>query len=142
MNTTSTVQQFKLAGTFLPLLAAVFTTAAASDTTEAPKSSLVQFFEQDYLLGDWGGLRTDLHNHGVDFEFFYAGSLPSNVGGGIERDTIYQGALLMTLDLHSEKLAGYEGGQFHAGSLWLHGQKPFSDRFIGDLNKVNLVDYN
>src|SRR5206468_1042186 len=49
--------------------------------------------------------------------------------------------LLTMLDLNSEKLVGYEGGQFHVGSLWLHGEKPFSDRFVGDLNKVNLLDF-
>jgi porin len=36
---------------------------------------------------------------------------------------------------------GYEGGRFHVGGLWLHGENPFSDAFIGDLNKVNLIDY-
>ncbi|TAL06702.1 MAG: carbohydrate porin [Verrucomicrobia bacterium] len=141
MKTTTLFKALRVAGVGLAFCAATVSSWAA-ETPPVQKSALVQFFEQDYLFGDWGGWRTDLHNRGVDFEFFYAGSLPSNVGGGIERGTIYQGALLMTLDLNSEKLAGYEGGTFHAGSLWLHGQKPFSDRFIGDLNKVNLVDYN
>ena len=117
-----------------------FTSTVAQETADA-KSSFRRFLEQDYLLGNWGGLRTDLSQRGVDFEFLYAGSVPSNVGGGIERDTVYQGALLMTLDLNSAKLLGYEGGQFHVGSLWLHGEKPFSDRLIGDLNKVNLLDF-
>ena len=100
-----------------------------------------KFLEQDYLLGDWGGLRTDLSNRGIDFEFFYAGAVPNNLDGGLKRGGVYQGALLMTLDLHSEKLLGYEGGTFHAGSLWLHGEKPFSEKYIGDLNKVNLIDF-
>lgn len=111
------------------------------ETNTPPKSALIRFCEQEYLFGDWGGLRTRLKEKGVDFEFLYAGSLPSNVGGGLERDTVYQGALLMMLDLNSEKLVGYEGGTFHVGSIWLHGEKPFSDRFVGDLNKVNLLDF-
>jgi porin len=113
----------------------------AQSKPETAKSSFRQFLEQDYLLGDWGGLRSDLSKRGVDFEFLYAASLPSNLEGGIEKDTVYQGALLMLLDLNSEKLVGYEGGQLHVGSLWLHGEKPFSDRCIGDLNKVNLLDF-
>lgn len=140
MKSNGTVQKIKTTAACLTLLTSIL--ALGAETSDATKSAIVQFFEQDYLLGDWGGVRTDLHNRGVDFEFFYAGSLPSNVGGGMERGTAYQGALLMTLDLYSDKLIGYEGGQFHAGSLWLHGQKPFSDRFVGDLNKVNLLDYN
>ena len=105
------------------------------------KSDFMKFMEQDYLFGKWGGARPWLSEHGVDFEFFYVGSMPSVVSGGREIDKVYQGLLAMTLDLDSKKLAGYEGGRFHVGGLWLHGEKPFSDAFIGDLNKVNLIDY-
>jgi porin len=114
--------------------------AAPESPSAAEKSSFMRFLEQDYLFGDWGGLRTDLSRRGVDFEFLYAGSLPSNVDGGIQQDTAYQGALLMLLDLNSEKLLGYDGGQFHVGSLWLHGEDRFSEKNIGDLNKVNMLD--
>ena len=105
------------------------------------KSALTRWAEGDYLLGTWGGVRTDLSKHGVDFEFFYLGSTPRNIQGGIKTGAEYQGALLMTLDLNSEKLVGYAGGNFHASSLWIHGHEHFSDEHIGDLNKVNLVDF-
>lgn len=113
-----------------------------ADEPVETKSGLQQFLEQDYLLGDWGGWRTDLSRRGIDFEFLYAASVPNNVDGGIKRGSAYQGALLMTLDLHSDKLVGYEGGTLHAGSLWLHGDKPFSEQYVGDLNKVNLLDFD
>jgi len=118
----------------------------AQETAE-PKSGFRSFLEQDYLFGDWGGLRTDLSKHGVDFEFFYGGSMPDNLAGGVRHGAVYHGALLMMLDLDSNKLVGYEGGTFHASSLWLNGEKPFSTfadgtpRFVGDLNKVNLLDF-
>jgi porin len=115
--------------------------APAEEPAAPAKSAFERFAEQDYLLGDWGGLRTDLSKHGVDFEFFYAASGPMNLDGGIERAAIYQGAFLMAMDLNSERLVGYEGGSFHVSSIWLNGQKPFSDRYVGDLNKVNLVDF-
>ena len=51
------------------LLLAPLRAAAAEESTNAPKSSLEQFLERDYLLGTWGGLRTQLSRHGVDFEF-------------------------------------------------------------------------
>lgn len=101
----------------------------------------MKFMEQDYLLGTWGGARSWLSQQGVDFEFFYVGTVPYVFAGGRDQNSVYQGLLAMTLDLDSKKLAGYEGGRFHVGGLWLHGEKPFSDRFIGDLNKVNLIDY-
>jgi porin len=120
---------------------------AQETNTDASKSGLRRWAEQDYMLGDWGGFRSELSRHGVDFEFFYAGSMPDNLEGGNRRGAVYQGGLLMTLDLDSQKLVGYEGGTFHASGLWLNGEKPFSTfgdgtpRYIGDLNKVNMLDF-
>ncbi len=109
---------------------------------EPAKSDLMEFLEQDYLFGDWGGLRTKLSKeHGVDFEFFYIASNPYNLHGGKETGSTYEGALLLLLDLDSEKLAGYHGGHLHVGGTWLHGNYPFSDKYVGDLNKVNLIDF-
>jgi len=107
----------------------------------APKSKLMQFLEQDYLLGDWGGYRTMLKDHGVDFEFVYFGMLPSNVGGGIKQGSVYEGAFMMLLDLDSDKLAGYHGGHFHAGGLNIHNGAAFSEHYVGDLNVVSLLDF-
>jgi porin len=125
------------------LAAVVSARSEDAPSTAAPeqKSRLERFAEQDYLLGDWDGWRTKLSKRGVDFEFFYAASVPSNLAGGIQTGSRYQGALLMTLDLDSDKLVGYHGGTFHVGSLWLNGAKPFSDDYVGDLNKVNLIDF-
>lgn len=126
------------------LLAPTLTLAAEeqnSATNGPPPSALEKFATQDYLFGDWFGLRTDLSKRGVDFEFFYIASNPHNLDGGIKTGSAYEGAMLMLLDLDSEKLAGYEGGHFHVGGVSLHGQDHFSDRYIGDLNKVNLIDF-
>lgn len=127
-----------LSSTILLVMAA---TATANGQSQSSESSFQRFCEQKYLLGDWGGRRTELSQHGIDFEFLYAGSVANNLDGGIKTGSLYQGALLMTLDLDSDKLVGYHGGTLHAGSLWLNGAKPFSDHYVGDLNKVNLLDF-
>ena len=114
---------------------------AAESAAPKEKSAAMRFMEQDYLLGTWGENRTWLSEHGVDFEFFYYGSVPSVVSGGRKTGSVYQGLFAMMMDLDSKKIAGYEGGRFHVGGLWLHGEKPFSDTYIGDLNKVSLIDY-
>ena len=111
-------------------------------TEEPPaKSAFMKFLEQDYLFGTWGGLRTDLSSRGIDFEFFYIASNPHNISGGIKTGSAYQGAFLMLLDLDSQKLANYPGGHLHIGGVSLHGEDHFSDNHIGDLNKVNLIDF-
>lgn len=117
------------------------TSAAKAPADAAGKSKMMQFLEQDYMLGDWGGYRTSLAKRGIDFEFFYIASMPWNLSGGIRPGGAYEGVLLTTVDLDSEKLGFYKGGHLHAGSLYLHGNDHFSDKHIGDLNKVNLVDF-
>jgi porin len=102
-------------------------------------SALVRYFSQDYMLGTWGGLRTDLSKEGVDFEFFYIGSLPSNISGGIRQGTVYQHALLAVLDLDTEKLGLWDGGTLHLSGIWLEGHD-FSPTYVGDINKGSLVD--
>lgn len=123
------------------IIAAFSPTAYSGEPPAQEKSELMKFFEQDYLFGTWGGLRTDLSKRGVDFEFLYIASNPHNLSGGIDRGSVYQGAFLMLLDLDSQKLAGFDGGHFHVSGVSLHGRDHFSDNHIGDLNKVNLIDF-
>jgi len=111
------------------------------ETNEPPKSAFMQFCEQDYLFGDWCGLRAKLKDKGVDFEFVYFAAVPSNLEGGLKQGSVYEGAFMMMLDLYSDKLAGYQGGQFHVGGLSIHNGDEFSANYIGDLNKVSMLDF-
>jgi len=95
---------------------------------------------QDYMLGDWGGLRSRLAQNGVEFEFFYVGSMPTNLAGGIRAGSAYQHGFLAALDLDTEKLGWWEGGLFHLSGVSLEG-RPFANTYVGDLNKTNLVDF-
>src|SRR5688572_2532293 len=139
MKTNRTV---KIAATFgMAALAWFGLDAAAEESTTTPKSDFMRFLEQDYLLGNWGGLRTDLKERGVDFEFVYFGALPVNLEGGIKHGSVLEGGLMVLMDLYSDKLVGYEGGQFHFGGLSIHNGPDFSENYIGDLNKVSLLDF-
>lgn len=127
-----------------PLVVAAFvigTGVYSEEQVAPPKSDFMKFLEQDYLFGDWGGLRTTLKDRGIDFEFVYFGALPVNVGGGIKEGSALEGALMMLIDLHSDKLIGYEGGQFHVGGLSIHNGPAFSENYVGDLNKVSMLDF-
>jgi len=104
-------------------------------------SGLEAWFMQDYMLGDWGGLRTDLADHGIGFEFFYIGSMPTNMAGGIATGTEYQHALLLMTDLDTGKMGLWEGGRLHVSGVWLESSDLFSANHVGDFNKSNLVDF-
>lgn len=119
---------------------------AGTPATPAPApapapSGLEAFFMQDYLLGDWGGARTDLANHGFAFEFFYIGTMPTNFHGGIDEGTEYQHALILALDVDFEKAGLWEGGRLYTSAVWLESTESFAAAHVGDLNKSNLVDF-
>lgn len=120
---------------------ALWSPATARPDDQTSTNALTRWATQDYLLGDWGGLRRDLARRGAMFEFFYIGSEPDNLAGGLNTGAIYQGLALATLDLDSQKLLGYEGGKLHVSGLWLHGQEGFSANYSGDYNRVNLLDF-
>lgn len=101
----------------------------------------MRFATQDYLFGTWGGKRTWLKDNGVDFEFVYFGLVADNLSGGIDQGAAYEGVLMMVMDIYTDKLLGFEGGQFHAGSLLLHNGDAFSKTKVGDLNMVSLLDF-
>jgi len=109
---------------------APFTAVNAAETPPPEKSATMRFLEQDYLLGDWGGFRTDLSKRGVDFEFVWFGALANNVSGGIDVGSEWEGAMLMMMSLNSDKLVGYHGGTLAASSLYIHNTREFS-RFGG-----------
>src|SRR5688572_1604896 len=85
-----------LALTGIPFTASAETPSSAKSVepikpiADPPASGIEAWFMQDYMLGDWGGFRTDLAEHGLGFEFFYIGSMPTNFHGGIDEGTEYQ----------------------------------------------------
>jgi porin len=110
------IQPSKLTKTLL-ILATTLTTVHGAD--------LKDWATQTYMTGDWGGERSRLATNGVNFEFFYIASNPNNVAGGIQTASLYQGALLMSMDIDSAKTLGYDGGTFHVSGAWINGQNLF-----------------
>jgi porin len=81
--------------------------AADGDAPEAPKGLLPvpnyggDLWNRPYLSGDWGGVRTDLANKGVQVDVDWTQYLQGVVDGGRDRTTRYGGHLdyLIRLDL-------------------------------------------
>lgn len=91
-------------------LGLLFTSASAFAAASAAPFSV----DSPYMLGDWGGARTDLKNEGVDFQLGYTGEAASNLAGGYNTSTTAryadQWALGMNLDL--EKLLNWSDTEF------------------------------
>lgn len=97
------------------------------------------FWHQDTLTGDWGGLRGKLADSGVSFSMTYTGDLQSNVGGGIQTGTVYNGLLQPAVDVDLDKLVGWTGGSLHVSMLQISGPS-LSAGYTGNLANVSSIN--
>ena len=88
------------------------------------------FGDRDTLTGDWGGMRTQLSDRGFDLGLEYTGEVLADVGGGVQRQALYQHLLKTLLDFDLDKMTGWKGAQFHVSTLWLWGTEPNSKNDI------------
>ena len=63
------------------------------------------------LLGDWGGLRTFLVNHGVDLDLSYINEVASNVRGGASQETADAEQIYFGGSLDLERLFAVPGAK-------------------------------
>lgn len=93
----------------------------------------------DRLTGDWGGLRSDLRERGVDFQLGYVSETASNLRGGVKEGTRYtdQWAFGATLDL--DKILGLNQAQFQMTITDRNGRNLSSDMQLGTLQQVQEV---
>lgn len=103
--------------------------------TNAPSD----FWHRDTMTGDWGGLRTELADHGIGFSATYTAEVMANVQGGIHRGASYMGLLVPKVDVDLEKLLGWEDASFRVAMLQGHGPS-LSQGWVGDLLGVSGND--
>ena len=94
------------------------------------------FWSRTDLLGDPGGVRTDLGNHGVILNITDSENLLGNTLGGVKRGATMQGVATGVLEVDTGKGFGLPGGLFHISALQIHGQ-PLSGRYLDNLQTAN-----
>ncbi|MCS5699430.1 carbohydrate porin [Cyanobium sp. FGCU-52] len=72
-------------------------------------------FEQNYLLGDWGGVRSALWDQGVQVKLLLISDPYGNPMGGRERGFTGYNMFSADLKVDTGKALGLEGGEFHVG---------------------------
>ena len=77
---------------------------------------------RDHLLGDMGGLRGFLGDHGVSLGLQETSEMLGNVTGGVRQGAAYDGLTLMSLGVDTEKAFGWAGGTFNISALQIHGR--------------------
>ncbi|TMJ57635.1 MAG: hypothetical protein E6G90_02570 [Alphaproteobacteria bacterium] len=96
-------------------------------------------FERETLTGDWGGVRKQWRDAGVEIGLSDIAETLSNPTGGIRRLTIYQGLLTASLNLDLEKIANWRGASFYTDAFQISG-RGLSRNAIGNLLAVSTIE--
>jgi porin len=96
-------------------------------------------FEQDTLTGNWGGLRKQLLDAGVQLGVQDIAETLSNPVGGIRQDTIYDGLVTASLDLDLDKLFKWPDATFHVDGYQISG-RGLSEKAVGNLLTVSSIE--
>ena len=89
------------------------------------------------LTGDWGGVRSELLNHGVSFQAVYTGEAVGTILGGIRTKATYLDDLDLKLTVDGQRLIGWPGASLFVYGLSTHGGHP--DDFVGDAQGVSDI---
>ena len=112
-----------LLGAAVPLLIAAtgHARAGVDEITPAVQKADPSFWDQQYMLGDWGGTRTELAKEGVTFDFNNIGDFLTDVTGSQEHHLTYFGRFRFTTDIDFNRLSGFDG-EFFFSPIWQYGQ--------------------
>ena len=91
------------------------------------------------LLGDIGGLRTQLGNYGISLGLQETSEVFGNVTGGKHRGADYDGLTQMNLGLDTLKAFGWEGGTFTISAFQIHGRSISADN-LGNLQTASGIE--
>jgi porin len=118
-----------LAGVGLRCLAGITVALApfGAPAAWAEAGSEPGWLERSHLTGDWGGRRTTLTDHGVVLGARYTAGFWSNVRGGFQTGTRYEGFAQWWLEANLDELLGWKGGSFDINWYSYHGGQPSED---------------
>ena len=111
------------------LLTSAFNALASNDDKEiTPVVAKAEpsFWNQQYMLGDWGGERTALAKEGVTFDFNNIGDFQADVSGSQTHHATYFGRFRASTDIDFNKLSDFDG-EFFFSAIWQYGRNLSGD---------------
>jgi len=93
----------------------------------------------DALLGDWGGLRTRLAEHGIGFGVQNQTELWGNLTGGRKQGVEYDGLATASLCIDLGKAAQWQGATIFASAFQIYGPGP-TIPLVGALQLVSNIE--
>jgi porin len=97
-----------------------------------------EWFDEQFMTGDWGGWRSQLADHGVVATGSYQADIQANAAGGIRQAGRYFHNFALDLEFDLDRLVGWRGAQFHASMSQRTGQN-LSEEAVGSVFNVATV---
>jgi porin len=91
------------------------------------------------ITGDWGGLRTRLHEAGIDMAAGYTGEVGGNFEGGARHKVTETGQFVLGATIDAGRLTGIEGGVFQATVTYRNGADLGAHADLGVLQQVQEI---
>jgi len=117
----------------LLMVATITVRAGTDEITPVVSKTQPSFWDQQYMLGDWGGERTKLEKEGVSFDFNDIGDFLTDVTGSQVHHATYFGRFRASADIDFSKLSGFDG-EFFISGIWQYGRN-----LSGDYLHVNTL---
>jgi porin len=83
-------------------------------------TNTVSFWDQQYMLGNWGGWRSRLADLGVTFDILNIGDLQADVSGSQPHHATYFSRFRASADIDFNKLSDFDG-EFYFSAFWQFG---------------------
>jgi porin len=104
--------------------------------------SMSNWLDGPGITGDWGGVRNQLLDRGIDIYGSYTVEVWGNVAGGLKRGAVYTGLLDFGIEIDAEKLLGISDLTFYNSWLWLSGRDASEDLTGNLLTISNIAGFN
>jgi porin len=128
----SPARLLRYAGMFLAAAALHLQAGTDDDKSMAPPAvqqpgpDNSSIWNQQYLLGDWGGERSALEKQGVTFDFNDIGDFQADVSGNQEHHASYFGRVRGSVDLDLKKLVDVDA-EFFVTGIYQYGRNESGD---------------
>lgn len=119
-------------------MVSIAATLAASVVAPADAQSLNDWLHQQYMTGDWGGVRTGLQAEGITLRGGYVSETAGNPLGGQKQGTRYAQQIGFGADLDLGRLVKLQGGEIHVTFTDRAGQS-LAATDIGNLISVQEI---
>ncbi|RQS72599.1 carbohydrate porin [Burkholderia sp. Bp8963] len=115
--------------------------AAQAPASDAAAPAPTGFWERSNLLGNMGGLRDLLGDHGVTLNLQETSEYLYNTSGGTKRSGAYQGLTQFGFNVDTGKAIGLPGGTFNVSALQIHGTN-LTQRNLQTLQTATGIEAN